>query len=474
VTSASFWSNDERRGVWMSYIHYYDLLADAVDGTHRDLLETISYNPFMGVYLSHAQNRKADLELGTSPDENYAREIMQLFSVGVYSLADDGTPLTDNDGIVLENYTNDDITELAKVFTGLGLTSSEGVLDNFDSPTTYDYTRYMNPMVMSEDHHSTGTKTLLTGEVIPDGQTGDEDIAQSLDALATHPSTAPHIATLLIKRLTASNPSSAYVNRVVETWKGTGTYGNGEHGNLVNVFKAILLDPEARYSVSYEVDEATDEVTVTPVATSPDLGIDSLAGRIKEPIIKWLQFYRFSQALGADGDFMRAAPKTKFSTNDVSPDFGQIPMRAPSVFNFYGSGYSPSIGDLAEAEATYAVDLTSPESEILPSYIVRQFEEFHGYVNQNNPSSTFSYRSVNFAYVDLDIDYSYLAYLYEKNRTIDDFIDDINLWLCNGQISPTLRDQLIAIADKNGGASIQNFASILSVIFNSSDFSTAL
>lgn len=463
VTSSAFWANQERNNIWESYTSYYDSLVDHAYSTHRDLLQSISYDPFMGVYLSSAQNRKEDVSLGTFPDENYAREVMQLFSCGVYSQGQDGEYLLDINNDRIENYDNEDIKELAQVFTGLGLASSEGVADNFDSPKSGLGTRYQFPMVMVDSYHDTSSKILLDGTVLAAGQPGSQDISDALDRLAAHPSTAPHLSRLLIKRLTNSNPSSAYMTRVTEAWRGEGTYGNGEVGNFVSIIKAILLDPEARLGVNYAVDGTTGAVTATPTLAT--------AGRIKEPIIKWTQFYRFAQALSGENDgLIRIKPKTKKAANDQTPDFGQIPMRAPSVFNYYDSDYSPAVGDLAVAEATYGLHLTSPESEILTPFVINQFESFYSIANQDEPVSSFDYDGGDYIF---SIDYSYLGYLYSKNQYVGDFIDDVNLWLCNGQISPDLKSELVSIANANGGASRENFAKVLSILFNSSDFSVA-
>ncbi|MFC5051696.1 DUF1800 family protein [Rubritalea spongiae] len=461
VTSSTFWANSERHNVWRSYTGYYDKLMDEAFSTHRDLLSTISYDPFMGVYLSSAQNRKGDEELGTFPDENYAREVMQLFSCGVYAQDQSGNYLLDFEGNRIENYDNGDITEMAKVFTGLGLTDSSGEAVNFNSPGAGNGTRYENPMVMVEEYHDTSEKVLLDGTVLPEDRSGDSDIAAALDSLASHSSTAPHLSRLLIKRLTSSNPSDQYIARVTEAWRGEGVYGRGVHGDFVAVLKAILLDPEVRYGIDYQLEGSSGEVRLEPTR--------AISGRIKEPILKWTQFYRFSQALSGESDgLIRVQPKTKKAANDQTPDFGQIPLRAPSVFNFYDSDYSPSLGALAEAEVTYNRHLTSPESEILSPYVIKQFESFHAIVDQDRPLSSFSYLEDEFS-----INYSYLSYLYQKNESIEGFIDDLNIWLCNGQISKQLKDELVDLSELNGGATRENFSKVLSILFNASDFSVS-
>ena len=469
VTSSAFWANSERYNVWRSYTSYYDKLTDAIDSTHRELIQTISYDPFMCVYLSAAQNKKADPTLGTTPDENYAREVMQLFSCGVYSQDQSGNYLLDTAGSRIENYTNADITELSEVFTGLGMSDENGDLENFDAPDIIRGNQYVYPMQMVQEHHDESTKILLDGTILPAGQSGDDDISDALDVLASHSSTAPHLSRLLIKRLTSSNPSNDYISRVTEAWRGEGTYGTGEVGNLVSIFKAILLDSEARDAITFTTD-ADGVVTATPTANlSNEM---SSTGRLKEPIIKRTQFYRFAQSIAghSSDDVPRWKPLTKPAANDQTPDFGQIPMRAPSVFNYYDSDYSPSTGDIAQAKEDYGIEFTSPETEILTPYVIRQFEAIYDQIISSAPSTSFqhTYNTELFTAT-----YNYLRYLYDKSTSIEDFIDDVNLWLCNGQISPTLRSELATIANDNGGLTNQNMGAVLSIIINSSDFSVS-
>ena len=461
VTSAAFWANEERGNVWTSYTKYYDKLMDLAFSNHRELLQVISYDPFMGVYLSCAQNKLADEELGTFPDENYAREVMQLFSCGVYAQNQFGGYILDENNERIENYSNADITELAEVFTGLGLTDIDGELVNFDNPVINSGTRYFHPMLMVQEYHDESTKILLDGTVLPAGQTGDEDISDALDVLAAHPSTAPHLSRLLIKRFTSSNPSFAYIGRVVEAWNGGGEYGSGESGSFVSIIKAILLDPEARYNVNYQVDLDTDEVNA--------LIVNPILGRMKEPMLKETQLYRFTQCISADDELpILFKPLTKAAANDQTPDFGQIPMRAPSVFNFYDSEHSPSLGVLADAEGTYNQDLTAPEAEILTPHIIQDFETYYSHINQDDPQVAYAYSGITHTVL-----YSYLEYLYSKCSTVEEFVSDINLWFCHGQLSPTMRSNIATLANENGGATRENFAKIFSLIFNSPDFSVS-
>jgi uncharacterized protein (DUF1800 family) len=216
--------------------NYYDMLLRNSFGNYRDLLHDISLHPIMGAYLSHLRNDRSDPRVGRYPDENYAREIMQLFSIGLYRLKPDGTLLKDGLGRPIPTYDNDDITELAKVFTGLAFASPDG--DFYDGVEVWT-----EPMRMYEPHHEPGAKHLLLGKYLAPGQTGMQDVDAAIDNLFRHPNVGPFISRRLIQRLVTSNPPPAYVERIAAIFAND---GSGVRGNLKAVIRAILLDPEAR------------------------------------------------------------------------------------------------------------------------------------------------------------------------------------------------------------------------------------
>lgn len=314
---------------------YWDLLARHAFGNYRELLLEVTTHPVMGRYLTHYRNRKANTATGTRPDENYAREVMQLFTIGLYQLTPDGNYVYDGAGRPLETYTNDNITELARVFTGFtdASTNNTGTgTGRTDFPTAT--ANYLEPMRMWEGQHDTGSKTLLSypgarKTTLPAGQTGLQDVNDALDHLFEHPSTAPFISRLLIQRLVTSNPSHAYVGRVAATFANN---GRGVRGDLLAVVKAILLDSEAR---------------------SAAMIADPQHGKLREPFLRVTHTLRAFKATTA-GSTVIPYDLGAFTENSM----GQFPLGAPTVFNFYSPDYEPP-GPIANA------GLVGPEFQIL-------------------------------------------------------------------------------------------------------------
>ena len=219
--------------------NFYDMLGGHAFGNFRNLLEDVTFHPVMGIFLSHLGNKKADPNKGTNPDENYAREIMQLFSIGLFMLNEDGSFQLDGNGAPIPTYTNEAITNFARVFTGLTYATN----DNDEKRLT--------PMQMVESNHDFDAKTLLTY----DGQTVTiaakaqseanalEDVDEAIDCLFNHPNTGPFISRLLIQHLVTSNPTSGYISRVSSAFADN---GQGVRGDMKAVIKAIFLDEEAR------------------------------------------------------------------------------------------------------------------------------------------------------------------------------------------------------------------------------------
>ncbi len=219
-------------------ISYYDVLVRNAFGNFEQLLRDVTYHPAMGRYLSYLGNAKADPAVGSHPDENYAREVMQLFTIGLYELNMDGTQKTKN-GQPIPTYTQSDIRQMAKVFTGLsddnGQFEAEAYFDTFHARTA--------PMAAFESHHDhTEKKILHAKKIIPAGGDTKTDIDRALHILFMHPNTPPFISRQLIQRLVTSNPSAEYVQRVAEIFADN---GDGIRGDLKAVIKAILLDKEA-------------------------------------------------------------------------------------------------------------------------------------------------------------------------------------------------------------------------------------
>ena len=301
---------------WLGPTDYYDLMVTHADGNYRDLLEAVTYHPIMGVYLSHMRNRKTN---GVRfPDENYAREIMQLFTIGLYELRPDGELKTDGNGDLIPTYDNEDIKELARVFTGL--TYEPHNPDNFFW-SGYDFLR---PMVMYQPEHDTDPKTLLDGSTL-DLKDGDAEIAATLDHLFEHPNTGPFIAYRLIQRLVKSNPSRGYIRRVARTFADN---GDGVRGDIKAVVKAILTDSEAFRSVRTRTVRDGSERRVAVVPRGTDYS------RLREPEVRFMSLLR---SVRAESDY----PTGRAMILPMQYEWLQGPYKQPSVFSFYLPSYQP-------------------------------------------------------------------------------------------------------------------------------------
>ena len=307
---------------------WMDMLGDKGLVNYRDLLEAVSRHPMMGVYLSHLRNQKADARTGRVPDENYAREVMQLFSIGLVELNEDGTAKTTG-GVTTDTYAPADISGLARVFTGFSWNCPDwpdnSCFFNGSANGVSDPDRSFKAMQGYPQYHSVEVKTFL-GTTIPAQVTSNPDasLKSALDALAAHANVGPFIGRQLIQRLVTSNPSPAYVRAVAQTWANN---GSGVRGDLKAVVKAVLMHPEART-------------------------VSSTSGKVREPVLR----------LSA---FLRAFPHTSDTgwwrvgnTDNAATSLGQTPMRSPSVFNFYRPGY------VAPGSTSGAAGLAAPELQI--------------------------------------------------------------------------------------------------------------
>lgn len=311
--------------------NYYDILYHNAFGNYRDLLHQVALSPVMGHYLSHLNNAKADPSLNTLPDENFAREIMQLFSIGLYELNMNGTRKTDSNGNFIPTYNNNDIKEFAKVFTGLGgsrwgdtcqeLYGFEGdsltCVLYFPEDLEVQFNSGFNaidresPMKMFQEYHETSSKTLLNGFVLPANQDGMLDIEMTIDHLFNHPSTPPFFCKRLIQFLVKSNPTPQYIERVANVFVDD---GNGLRGDMKAIIKAIILDPEARDC------EWIDHYS---------------SGKLLEPIHRRIHMLK---ALNMNN----AAEHYWYTGFQEEDDLQQAPLSSPTVFNFYSPFHSPS------------------------------------------------------------------------------------------------------------------------------------
>jgi uncharacterized protein (DUF1800 family) len=318
--------------------NYYDVLVNNAFGNYGDLLLEVALHPCMGLYLSDLGNKKADPVHQVYPDENFAREIMQLFTIGLWELNPDGTRKLDPEGQPIPTYDNHDITELARVFTGLAF---GGTNANFGL-WPRDFTQ---PMKMWDAYHDCDAKTLLGGLQLPSrtssagnqGLAGMADVRAAVANLFNHPNVGPFIGTQLIQRFVTSNPSPQYVSRVSAVFADN---GQGVRGDLKAVIKAILLDPEARDGAKMS---------------------DPHFGKMREP---FLRFVNFARAFNA------ASPSGLYILDQFDLDHMEEPMSAPSVFNFFMPNYRPP-GALTEQ------NLLAPEFQIVnASSVIAAFNHY--------------------------------------------------------------------------------------------------
>ena len=344
---------NEPRGM----LNYYDMLLKHSFGNFRALLYDVATHPCMGAYLSHLKNRKGDPVAGTFPDENFAREVMQLFSIGLWELNPDGTQRLDVEGKPIPTYDNDDITNFARVFTGLSFGGKRA--NDFWWPPA----DYLVPMKMWDEHHDVEPKTLLNGVTLPartasvpdKGTAGLLDLNAGIDCLFNHPNTGPFICKQLIQRFVTSNPSPAYVERVAAKFANN---GSNVRGDMKAVIKAILLDDEAR----------------SPLKLS-----DADFGKMKEPYLRTVNLARAFNARSSSGAYRMAY------LGDIH---FQQPLSSPSVFNFFRPGYSPAgaVGDAGMVAPEFQI-LNAISSISMPNYyywVVRQGFNRWGEANAAN------------------------------------------------------------------------------------------
>lgn len=410
---------------------YYDILATHAFGNYRDLLEEVTLHPAMGTYLSMFRNRKPDETLNVRPDENFAREIMQLFSVGLVQLNPDGTEVDGDPGTPgvqpVSVYDQDTIRGFAHVFTGWNFSTcdpieAQGNEEGFNwwaweycgpGPEDQDWRLqpgWRTPMrpwdegsEIGEVYHAVeDTKQLLdypgvalSGGVLPAGGTARSNLAAALDNVFNHPNVGPFLARRLIQRFTTSNPTPAYVGRVAAAFNDN---GSGVRGDLGAVVEAILMDPEAR------------DLSQAPAAF----------GKLREPLLRVSHLWRALDGRSDDGQIREGWPEYYAS---------QAALRSPTVFNFFLPSYQPP-GELANA------NLYAPEFQITTdTFVLRLTNEMAGKVMwayQGNP------------YVDdWDPVQVNLQREFDMAENAQQLVDHINLLFLSGQMSQAMNDLLV-------------------------------
>jgi uncharacterized protein (DUF1800 family) len=329
---------------------WYDMLYRDAFTDFSTILHDVTYHPVMAEFLSLEGNAKAGFYNANSrPDENYAREVMQLFTIGLVQLNPDGSTVVDNNGHAIPTYSQPEITEVARVFTGLKYPIGLALVHTRMKDGTSALTNQKRPVrygrdVIDEARHDTGSKSFL-GQTLPSGQSTTKDIDDTLNLLCNHPNCAPFFAKGMIQRLVTSNPSPAYIKRVAQAFVDS-------KGDMKTVISAILLDDEAR---------------------NPAHALQPEYGKLREPWLRVTQLSRGFQAQPITGE-------TSFSPNGkrMTDLLGQYPLSAPSVFNFYLPNYqSPGIVTERNANATDATNLlVDPEFQIMNSTTALQTPNF--------------------------------------------------------------------------------------------------
>jgi uncharacterized protein (DUF1800 family) len=437
---------------------YYDLLIKDAFGNYRQLLEDVTLSPAMGVYLNMMGNQRANSSLNLHPDENYAREINQLFSIGLVMLNLDGTPQLSN-GQPIPTYTQSTITNFAHVFTGFTWYDCDENVNPGDfvycgpdyggtgQPPYGD--NFMHPMVGFASYHDNGTRTpddlsakqLLSyagaagGGKLADGGTPMSDLKFALDNIFNHPNVGPFISKQLIQRLVTSNPSPAYVKRVATVFNNNGA---NVRGDLKAVVKAILLDPEARYGQWQNPDTF---------------------GKLREPLLTLTHFWRAMHAVHhcgqnvpyvpnqsnasfyANQPYRYAGYSTAWSTDDTQYGVGlaQAPLDANTVFNFFKPGFVPP-GEMTSRS------LLGPEFQLQTDSIVANSSNGVGYRAYNLDVNDLCDAGDTFG--DVKIDHAQDVALAGSGQggpadPADALVDAYNMRFMSGQMSPYMRDQLV-------------------------------
>ena len=359
---------------WVQFAmaNYVDLLLDNAFGNYRDILGAITTSSAMGQYLTFISSSREDVD-GTMPDENYARELMQLFTIGLWRLKLNGDVLV-IDGEPQPTYTQDDVSQLARVFTGMRHQN-----DNFSTPNPHS-----SPLVIDPATNERGDSYFLR-TTIPGG--GMKAVDAALDVLFNHYNTAPFFAKTLIRRLVTSNPSRGYIRRVARVFRDN---GSGVRGDMKAIIRAVLTDREAR----------SDGALTAPHT-----------GKVRDPVLRLTHWARAFGLRSPSGDW--SFPNISSSVVGI----GQAPGHSPSVFNFFRPGYSPPQSELI------ARGLVAPELQIANEQSVIGYVNYMASAVLNN----------NVRNTDTVSDESWLLPL---ARNAEALVAEVNLTLAAGQLSP--------------------------------------
>lgn len=402
-----------------AYGNYLDTLSQHALGNYRTLLQEVALNPTTGIYLSHMRNRKEDPATGRLPDENFAREVMQLFSIGLHELNPDGTQKLDANGKPIETYGNQDVMAMAKAFTGFSWAFPDDQLNentfrwsNPDLSTAAKDQRIdLKKMRAYPGMWSTAEKRIFAGKpwavTIPAGTNADDSLRMALDAVFNHPNVGPFISKQLIQRLVTSNPSPAYVGRVAAVFNNN---GRGVRGDMAAVVKALLLDTEAR------------TVNANKIL------------KMREPVLRISHWMRAMQAKSVTGEYMMP------SDGDT---LQQRPMYAPSVFSYFRPGY------VAPNTRMAAAGVVTPEFQIVSESTTAASANLAESMAGSGLGWTGTARDVA-ATLTSQINIA-------TSSQVGDLIENLNLLLFAGAMSAELKSNIVeALAGVAGNSTSSN------------------
>jgi len=412
---------------WLGPAAYYDMLVENSTTTYRELLGDVTFHPIMGVYLSHLRNRRADEAAGTFPDENYAREIMQLFTIGLYELEQDGRLKTDEEGNLIPTYDNENIKTFARLFTGLNMHGSNNIYWSRQS--------FHRPMIMHNAWHDDQEKELFPGQTLPATEDGVADINAGLDILCDHPNVGPFIARALIQRLVRSNPSTGYTHRVAGVFNDN---GNGVRGDMKAVIKAILLDREAWASLLMRRRTRPYRVTVRGGGTE--------RSRVQEPTLLYTDFLRRFGGQSTYPNGWTMVPRMDW-------DFTQAPYQQPTVFNFYKPNFQPT-GAIANHVPSRRIPngkIYVPEMELFTSVMANRMANRYRWDIQNDRCDWTLVNNSGFRVESsLELDFSRERALAGDPAALAEHLD---LRLCTGTMTDAFRQALAEAINEEASAS---------------------
>jgi uncharacterized protein (DUF1800 family) len=383
--------NSSISGNTQAHASYLDMLSRNAFGNFRQLLEQVSTHPSMGAYLSHFQNEKEDPATGRIPDENYAREVMQLFTIGLWELNPDGTRRRDGSGNFIPTYSQADVSGLARVFTGWSWNGPDKSYGRWKGWT--DGQNWREQMQNYPQFHSTGEKRFL-GVTVPPNTSGEQSLRIALDTMFNHPNVGPFIGRQLIQRFVTSNPSPAFVGRVAAAFNNN---GQGVRGDMRAVLRTVLLDFEAR---------------------DPNTSNQANWGKLREPMVRFGAWMRAFDARAANGYYRI------WNLEDNVSSLGQNPLRAPSVFNWFRPDYAPPGQVLSQG-------LVAPEFQITHDTTVTGYANFVAHTVERGHG-----------YNDGAIRGNYAAELPLSSNPAA-LMDRLNLLLTAGRMTPATRQTII-------------------------------